>query len=220
MPMGYLYNAVLMALMLGSFLFADLFGMQDVMAAESVPHGEAEHAEGGHGENTPGLPQLDASTYPSQLFWLAMTFTALYLIFSKKTLPDMSSVIENRRGHVDSNLDTAEKLKKEADEVRELYEKNLAKARSESTQTLADMQSEMRAKSEKQTQAFLKQADKDIAAMEKNIQKAQNSAKEDMESIAAEIASEAAGKIVGLNTDVEQARDVIRTLNNGKAKAA
>lgn len=167
-----------------------------------------------------GLPQFDVTTFPSQIFWLSVTFVILYLFFSKKTLPDISGTIKSRREHINNDLDTAEKLRTESEEVHEAYEKQLEEARARSTAILSDMQTRVRKKSDDSNLKYQQKLNKEIAEMEKNIEAARNKSMKEMETIAAEIASEAAEKIVGLDTDIEQARNVIRSLHNGKAKAA
>ncbi|MDA0332531.1 MAG: hypothetical protein O3C30_05120, partial [Proteobacteria bacterium] len=44
-----------------------------------------------------GLPQLDISTWPSQLFWLVVLFTAGYTLMAKFVTPRIGSVLEERR---------------------------------------------------------------------------------------------------------------------------
>src|SRR5690606_28063422 len=83
---------------------------QDVFAARGVDvsHGAGDivdlHAEG-HPTGG-GLPQLDVSTFPSQLFWLFVSFGIMYMIFSRRTLPEISGVLENRQSHIQGDLET------------------------------------------------------------------------------------------------------------------
>ena len=49
---------------------------------------------------------------------------------------------------------------------------------------------------------------------------AKAAAMEDMASLAAEIASKAAEKIIGVETDIKQAKDVVKSIHDSKAKAA
>ena len=48
------------------------------------------------GQKSAGLPQMDISPFPSQLFWLIVTFTALYLFMWKFVIPRLSTTIEER----------------------------------------------------------------------------------------------------------------------------
>ena len=50
------------------------------MATETDSH-SAEAAQGG--AEAAGMPQLDFSTFPNQIFWLVVTLVAIYLILNK-----------------------------------------------------------------------------------------------------------------------------------------
>jgi len=180
----------------------------------------AGNALAAHPEGTAGLPQFDVGTFPSQLFWLFLSFAILYFVFSKKTLPEISSVLENRREHIASDLETAEKMKKEAEEVHQAYEQALEKARSEAAEYFTQVELETKVNTAKKLQSFYDSSLQDIKDSEQRIEQVKAGAMEDMHSIAAEIASEAAQKIVGISTNIEQAKTVVKALKQGKAKAA
>lgn len=74
------------------------------------------------------MPQLDPTTFATQLFWLFVTFTALFLIVWKVALPRITEVREARRNRVDDDLDKASTMKSEAETVLDAYEKALAEA--------------------------------------------------------------------------------------------
>ena len=76
-----------------------------------------------------GLPQLNVPDMPPQLIWLALTFSFLYLILSRITLPRIASVIEERQTRIQRDLDEAERLKSETDEAINAYEQEMAEAR-------------------------------------------------------------------------------------------
>lgn len=88
-----------------------------------------------HHESDAGLPQLDSSTFASQLFWLALCFIALYVLMAKRLAPRIQDVLDMRSGKIASDIDRATSLREESERVKSLYEKALAEARSE-TQVL------------------------------------------------------------------------------------
>ena len=45
------------------------------------------------GAETGGMPQLDFSSWPNQIFWLVITLVAIYLILSRVALPRIASVL-------------------------------------------------------------------------------------------------------------------------------
>ncbi|SDM23305.1 F0F1 ATP synthase subunit B family protein [Maricaulis salignorans] len=106
------------------------------LVGQAQPHGEAssdpahavvEHAAEAHASG--GLPQLDVSTWPGQLFWLAVTFTLLYLMMWKVVLPRIRNAIEERRDRIADDLDAAADLKQKADDSSAEYERLLSDAR-------------------------------------------------------------------------------------------
>lgn len=209
----------------GACVFLAVAGGDDVLAATT--HAEMAHSAGNvagmHEEGHPsggGLPQLDATTFVSQLFWLLVSFTIMYMIFSRRSLPEISGVLENRKNHIQGDLETAERLKGEAQKAQQTYEASLQNARDMASRAMHDAQEAIKANANKQTEAFRKKLDNEINAMDKRLASAKQSAMDDMTTVAAEIASEAAKRIVGINPDIEDAKTVVKSLNGHNAKAA
>ena len=180
-------------------------------AGGSGGHGST-HGDG-HGEASGGLPQLDPSSYTSQIFWLAIIFFAIYVFFSRKSLPEISVTIENRAETIKNDLDSAERLKEEVASVQESYEESLKKARQEASQLFTDVEAEIKAKSEEHSKSFIEHSAKKVTELEADIEKARIAAMEDMNKIAADVATEAAEKIIGVRTDEKSAIAVVNSLN-------
>ena len=95
-----------------------------VSLAESTPqHGAAKEASSG------GLPQFDPSSFPSQIFWLAVTFGILYAFMANIILPKIGGVIEGRKDRIADDLDKAAEFKRQAEEAEAAYKQGLADAR-------------------------------------------------------------------------------------------
>ena len=77
-----------------------------------------------------GLPQLDISTWPSQLFWLVVLFTAGYIIMAKFVTPRIGAVLEERRAKLENDLVKARVASENAARIRAEYEADLDAARS------------------------------------------------------------------------------------------
>lgn len=84
------------------------------------------HEGGEHGGT---FPPFDPSTFPSQLFWLAIVFIALYVLMAKKVIPQISAILETRAAKIASDIVSAEKAKAETDAAIAAYEASLAAAR-------------------------------------------------------------------------------------------
>ena len=87
---------------------------------------EVGHEAGGGHAN---FPPFDASTFPSQLLWLAITFGALYYVMSKIALPRVGAVISDRKARIAKDLDDAAAMQQQAEAAAAAHEKTLADAR-------------------------------------------------------------------------------------------
>jgi F-type H+-transporting ATPase subunit b len=187
-------------------------------AAVDAAHADAAHgaADAAHGGGV-GLPQFDPSSFASQVFWLAIMFVVLYAFFSKKALPDIGAVMKKRDSHIRGALESAKRQKEVAEGLQAEYERDIENARLEATGAFTAVEKAIKEKADAGYKTFQQNAAKQIEKTEAEIEKAKAAAMEDMHSLAAEIASQAAEKIIGVETDLDQAKTLVRSL---KAKAA
>lgn len=92
-----------------------------------------------------GMPQLDFSTFPNQIFWLAVTLVVLYLILSRIALPRIGSVLAERSGTITNDLGAADELNQKAKAAEAAYEKALADARTEAARIVGVAKVEIQA---------------------------------------------------------------------------
>ena len=179
-----------------------------------VSHAYAGEAKYAHEETSSGgLPQLDPSSFSNQSFWLILIFVAIYLFFSRKSLPEISKVIENRDERIKNDLDSAAILKEEVDSLQVSYEKSLKTTREKSALLFKEIEDGIKAKTEEQSNSFQEYSHKKTMELEANIEKARNAAMDEMSQIAADVAIEAAEKIIGVRADTKSVKDVVASLN-------
>lgn len=180
--------------------------------AEDPIQAAEEHGEG-------GLPQLNISTYPSQIFWLLVSFAVLYAAFSKSILPTIGGVVDARDGMIKGNLNEAERMRNEAEEVRISYEKNLEAARANAIKAVQDVEIAAKKKAADQAESFRKKADENVKGAESRLDAQKDIVMADMKNVAAEVASIAAEKITGVGADIQKAKAIVDSIAD-KAKAA
>jgi len=95
--------------------------------------------------SAPGMPQLDFSTFPNQIFWLVITIVVIYLILSRVALPRIGAVLAERQGTISNDIAAAEDLKRQAAEAEDAYNKALADARAEAQNIAAETRAEIMA---------------------------------------------------------------------------
>lgn len=137
------------------------------MAGEATT---VEHAAdaAGHAAESAGMPQLDFSTFPNQIFWLLVTLVVIYLVLSRVALPRIGGVLAERAGSITNDIAAAEELKEKAVEAEAAYDKALADARAEAARIVADAKAEIQA----ELDVELKKADAQIAAKTAESEKA------------------------------------------------
>jgi F-type H+-transporting ATPase subunit b len=135
-----------------------------------MPEETKAHTEQPGGEREP-FPPFQSQNFPSQLFWLTVTFVALYLLMSRLALPRIGAILEQRRQHIADDLGEAQRLKSESESTLAAYEKALADARAraqaiagETHQRLAAEGEERRKTLEAELNARLAEAEETIAA--------------------------------------------------------
>ena len=64
-----------------------------------------------------GMPQFNAKSFNSQLFWLIITFTTLYLIITYLILPRIRENIRLRKNKIANDLQRAENIKAEIENM-------------------------------------------------------------------------------------------------------
>jgi len=119
-----------------------------------------EAAGAAHAAGSPGMPQLDYTTFPNQIFWLAVALLVIYVVLSRVALPRIGSILEDRQGRITGDIDAAETLKAKAVEAEAAYNQALIDARAEAAKIVAAAKAEIKA----DLDAATARADTEIAA--------------------------------------------------------
>ncbi len=100
------------------------------------------------------MPQLDPTWFASQLFWLFVTFSVLYMLLSRLILPPLQKIITSRQGVIDNDLAVAQELKLQAEQARQSYEETLAKSRLTAQSLISEAAVDAKKKAEEATRAL------------------------------------------------------------------
>lgn len=159
-----------------------------------------------------GMPQLNFHDFPPQLVWLAILFVLLYVVMARVALPRVGEALQRRADRIKEDLDRAASLKEETDRVVAAYEKARADARNraaavgrEAATALAQKAAERQAKVSTDLAARIKSAEDNIAA-------ARNRAMGEIRNVAADIAGDAARRLVGLQIAPAEAQQAVATV--------
>ena len=153
-----------------------------------------------------GMPQLNSEFWPSQIFWLIITFSFFYLIIWKIFLPRISQSIENRKSKLVSDINKAQKLKEEAEIKLKEYNKIIENAKKEAKKIIENNKRKLDLDIESKKLKFNSEMEKEIKAIEKEILSLKKTSVININKIAAEISSEVIKKL--LNSEVNKSNVV------------
>jgi F-type H+-transporting ATPase subunit b len=148
-----------------------------------------------------GMPQLDFSTFPTQLFWLAVTFILLFGLMRWLALPKVAEAIEVRRNRLDDDLARAEALRSEAEAVLAAYQKALNEARANAQAQMRETGERLAAEAAERQRQIGEALAQRIAAAEREIAEARTRALADLRGVAVDVARSLAEKLAGRPVD-------------------
>ena len=144
------------------------------------------------------MPQIeDVASFLPQVFWLVITFIALFLIMWKIAMPTIANTLEARQKRMEDNLDKAAQAKKEAEETLAAYEKAMDEARAEAQAIINEAAKLMSEEAEAREAKMAEELGRTIAASEAEIRKAIDDAMENVRDVAVEVAGEALKRLTG-----------------------
>lgn len=111
-----------------------------------------------------GLPQMDITTFPSQVFWLIITFGILYLFMWRTAIPKLRNTIEERQDKILLDINEAEKVKSEAEKTLKEYVEKIQSASKEASEII----NQVKSKSEVMIDNIKKQQDLKLSQMLKD----------------------------------------------------
>ena len=170
----------------------------------------AEEVEDGLPEEEPAaMPQLDARTFPSQIFWLAVSFALLYWLLSRKALPRVADLLEARQERIAADLDRAARARAEAEEALVTYERLLAEAHGKASERVRQVQERVSADIAARQAALDADLAAKLADAERRIGEARAAVMGQLSAVAAEAAQAAALRLGGLQVSREEARAAV-----------
>ena len=161
-------------------IFFNFFFLKEVFAAENG-----------------GMPQLDPEFWISQIFWLTITFSFLYIVLSKFILPKISSNLELRKSQIQENIEAAEKQREGSEAKLKEYEEIIFKSKLEAKNIFKNAREKVIKDINSKKEILDKQIDDEINDAEKEIETLKNVAAEKINKIAIETSSDILRKLIG-----------------------
>ena len=167
-------------------------------------------SEGGNG----GL--LDVN--PGLMIWTVVTFIVLLLILKKVAWKPILTALDKRENDIKEALVQAEKAKEDAKIILEENQANLARAEEESKKIIEQSRNYAESLKEQMIKESKEQAKRIVDDASFEIQRKQDAAFEELKGQIAEIAVNAAEKIIRESLDAQKSKQVIDKYLNEVAK--
>lgn len=151
------------------------------------------------------MPQLNPDSFLTQIVWLVITFAVLYLVMWRVALPRVTEVLRDRQGRIDSDLEKAETLKREAEDVLAAYEKTVAEGRAEAQSILREAADRIAADSERQHAEVSARLARETDEATDRIARAKADAMAHVREAAADAAQAVAEKLTGASVTPDEA---------------
>jgi len=137
-----------------------------------------------------GMPQLNPEFWASQIFWLLLIFSSLYLIIWKIFLPKITYSIENRKSKIVNDINEAQKLKASAEVKLKEYNEIIKNSRIQAKKIIDDSKKKLERDIKNKKQTFDEEINKELAVIEKEILELKKTSKLSINKIATEATTE------------------------------
>lgn len=126
------------------------------------------------------MPQLDVSTYPSQLFWLGVTFALLWGFLHVWIVPRFMQIFAKRQAHLDKLLDKATVLQTHADNLHHQAQQRLAYVKAQAEHLIHQTLQEVEEEKLRQQKAHLQWLHQEREAFQKAFETAKKQAMKEL----------------------------------------
>lgn len=179
-----------------------------------APHSEAAEYAAEHSSDV--FPPFDPTYFPSQLFWLAISFIVLYIALDRFILPKIKMTIEDRKDRIADDLDAAAQAKADAEAAGEAYEQSLAEARTKAHGIAADTRKALDAELAKEAAEVEAELAAKQEAAETSIRDAKAKAQAEVRGIAAAATATAVQALAGVEIAEKDADKTVGDLIDAK----
>lgn len=161
-------------------------------------------------EESGGLPQLDFTTWPTQIFWLMVSFLLAYLLMWRLVVPRIGSVLEERHNRIEDDLRRARQASDDAEKARGAFEEMLANARNEASDKTRQATESIMNKMDRKMETANANLAKKMATAEADIANAKNAALKDVSEIAATSAIDVVSQLTGMKVNKTDAKKQVK----------
>ena len=184
---------------MGKLLFLSIFLSSAAFTAEEV-----------------GMPQLDTEFWLSQIFWLTITFSILFVLLSRFILPKISTNLEARKSQILENVNAAEKQRQESELKIKEFEEIIDKSKKEAKSILNQAKEKLLKNINVKKETLEKELSEEIHKTEAEIQELRGKAPERINKIAVETSTDLLQRLIGAEVNSSSISAIVDDLSRKK----
>jgi F-type H+-transporting ATPase subunit b len=158
-----------------------------------------------------GFPPFKTETFPSQIFWLAITFALLFVVLWRVASPRIAGVITARRNRIADDLAEAQKHRGDAETASAAYQTALAGARARAQALAEENRKGINDEIERAKNAADAKAQAEIARAENQITATRNAARGHIVQAAQDAAVQIVARLTGETVSPDDAAAAVRS---------
>lgn len=156
-----------------------------------------------------GIPQLDFSAFPNQIFWLVVFLFVIFLVVRSVAIPRIGQIVSQREKRIQTDLDDARKLSEKIEGLENSIADTLAEAKRYSEGKASETRNEILAMQNRALEEAEVTVRAEVEEAEKRIEAIQEEALTNVRAIANDAAVEIVNQIVPKRGIVDEISGVL-----------
>ena len=158
------------------------------------------------------MPQLNPEFFVSQLFWLVVTFSFLFIFLWRISLPRIGNVLEKRERKISEDLTAAKELQIEAEKIQETIESQLKQARADSSDMIKSSSLSFQEKAQAELNKLDNELDIKIEKSAQSIEKNKNESVSQIQTQIHEITKLTLSKVASFDVSDDEIKQAVNSI--------
>ena len=163
-----------------------------------------------------GMPQFNAKSFSSQLFWLVISFTALYTFTTYIILPRIRENIRLRKNKIANDLERAETIKAEIEKMINQSNSKIEEAKSHVQKVIKETSFKSEKEYNNQIETIKKQIAKKQLEAEKKIADYKKNIERDLSKSAISLSAVILSKLKYKSSSIKEIEEILLKFNTSK----
>jgi len=158
------------------------------------------------------MPQLSqlSEVYLSQFLWLAVALGFIFFVIARRMVPKIQATVDAREQRIAGDLEAAQKARAAADETEAAWRARMDSARADAAQVAQEAKAESARDTEARVKAAADKINLKVEAAQGRIRDALESARTEIESVAAEATQQMVQRLTGIAVDKKDAAAAVK----------